>query len=85
VHELYYILFNQESQEVGMKILLNRAKCLNCGDIITSTHRYDWVSCSCFNDPTQPGCGIFVDGGNEYLRRGGNFEYMEDLSEYRED
>lgn len=47
---------NEERQ-----IILNRAKCLACGDIITSYHRHDYVSCSCRK--------LSVDGGQEYLRR----------------
>lgn len=27
---------------------LNKAKCLNCNDIIESTHRHDFVACSCY-------------------------------------
>jgi hypothetical protein len=49
-------------------IVVNRIQCLNCGDIITSQHRHDYVECSCGK--------VAVDGGHEYLRRTG--------SEYRE-
>jgi hypothetical protein len=53
----------------------NKAKCKNCGDILESKHRHDWVACSCFkNAPDNK--GIFIDGGNEYLRGGGAFENM---------
>lgn len=53
----------------------NRAKCTNCGDIIISKHRYDWVACKCFRDSTE--CtGIFIDGGNEYWRCGGKLENL---------
>lgn len=41
---------------------MNRAKCNLCGDVITSTYRHDFVSCSCGE--------IFVDGGNDYNRAG---------------
>jgi hypothetical protein len=41
-----------------------KVKCLKCNDIIDSTHRHDFVWCSCGN--------IFIDGGNDYLRCGGN-------------
>jgi len=41
----------------------NWAKCRKCGDVIESKYRHDFVMC---------GCGaIFVDGGNDYIRRGG--------------
>jgi len=39
------------------------AQCKLCGDIIESTHVYDFKFCKCG--------AIFVDGGKEYLRRGG--------------
>lgn len=39
----------------------NRAGCLDCGDVIESTHRHDFVSCSCG--------AIAVDGGPDYHRR----------------
>lgn len=40
----------------------NSARCMDCGDEIESTHRHDWVQCSCR--------AIFVDGGREYRRFG---------------
>ena len=52
---------------------LNRAKCKNCGDVIISRYRHDFVTCSCFR-PTEDNTGIFVDGGNDYCRAGGNFK-----------
>lgn len=60
-----------------LKIWKNRVQCTNCQEIITSTYRHDFVRC---------GCGtIFTDGGQEYIRRGGNFNYMNDLDEYFDD
>ncbi len=58
---------------MATKIIKNAAKCLKCGDIIESTFRHDFRYCSCQ--------AIFVDGGHDYLRRGGKFENIEDLSE----
>jgi len=43
----------------------NRIKCLDCGEILESKHRHDWVSCK---------CGNFVDGGHDYKRIGGNLD-----------
>lgn len=57
-----------------MKITLNRCKCRNCGDIIVSKTRHDFVMCSCQS--------IFTDGGNDYVRRGGDPDLIEDMSEY---
>lgn len=45
-------------------MLRNIAKCKKCGDIIESKHRHDYVVCSCG--------AIFVDGGHDYIRRGGD-------------
>jgi|694.fasta_scaffold118432_4 hypothetical protein len=38
----------------------NRAKCRKCGDIVWSTHRHDFTSCSCG--------AISLDGGYDYNR-----------------
>lgn len=45
-------------------MIRNIAKCKKCGDIIESKHRHDYVECSCG--------AIFVDGGHDYIRRGGD-------------
>ena len=45
-----------------MKIVKNRARCINCGDIIESTSTHDIKSCSCGS--------VTVDGGKDYIRRG---------------
>lgn len=55
------------------KIIRNRIKCLKCGDIIESLTVHDFRSCSC------EACS--VDGGTYYLRRVGNPEDWEELSE----
>lgn len=57
---------------MSSKILVNRCKCLKCGDVIESKSVHDWVSCSCG--------AIFTDGGTEYVRRGGEWELIEDMS-----
>ena len=50
-------------------------KCLKCGDLIISEYRHDFKWCKCEN--------IFIDGGDDYLRRGGDglkdesFEHVE--------
>ncbi len=55
------------------KIISNKAKCKKCGTLIESTHQHDFVTCNCG--------AISVDGGKAYLRRCGNLEDFEDLSE----
>lgn len=61
------------------KIVRNRIKCKNCGEVIESKSTHDWVCCKCFRESGGL-TGCFTDGGLEYLRRGGDFE---DLSETR--
>ena len=55
------------------RIKSNKAMCLMCHDVIESRSRHDWVPCTCG--------AIFVDGGLDYLRRGGNPAHIKDLSE----
>lgn len=43
---------------------MGKIKCLDCLDVIESTHRHDFVRCKCGES--------FVDGGDAYLRVGGN-------------
>lgn len=59
-----------------MKLLLNQAKCKLCGDVIQSTSIHDIKQCKCGS--------ISVDGGNEYVRRIGNLDAVEELSIYDE-
>lgn len=56
------------------KILVNKIKCKKCNEIIESIHTHDFKFCSC------GACA--VDGGKDYLRRCGNREDWEELSEY---
>lgn len=56
------------------RVLVNKAQCKLCGDIIESTHRHDYRGCKCG--------GIAVDGGHEYLRRtAGSLDNITELSE----
>lgn len=53
----------------------NRAKCLACGDVIESTYRHDFRSCTCGN--------LYVDGGLDYVKRGFlDLSKVEDMCEY---
>lgn len=56
------------------KITVNKIRCKKCGDIIESKSVHDFRSCKCGS--------VAVDGGHNYLRRVGNLEEWEDLSEY---
>lgn len=56
------------------KLIRNRARCKKCGDIIESKYRHDFVECKCGS--------IFIDGGLDYMRMGGNAEDIDNLSEW---
>jgi len=43
----------------------NRIKCAKCETIIESTYRHDFQPCPCG--------AVFVDGGQDYQRLGGEF------------
>ena len=58
------------------KIRVNKIKCRKCGNIIESTSVHDFRFCSC------GACA--VDGGIEYLKRVGEHEDWEELSEFDE-
>ena len=55
------------------KIISNRIKCKKCGDIIESKYTHDFKMCRCG--------AVGVDGGHDYLRRQGNPDDWEELSE----
>jgi hypothetical protein len=49
------------------------AQCSKCLDVLESTHRHDFVRCSCGNS--------FLDGGDDYFRGGGSLiSYIKDYS-----
>lgn len=57
------------------KIIVNKIKCKKCGDVIESKYTHDFKYCKCG--------AVCVDGGHEYLRRGGeSMDAWEELSEY---
>ena len=58
------------------RILVNKAQCSICGDIIQSNHRHDFKWCSCGT--------IAVDGGTAYLKRCGELNNYVELSEHEE-
>ena len=64
------------SENDKRKLVRNAAKCLECDEVIESTHRWDFVRCSCEN--------LFVDGGLDYVRRGFRTAKWESLCEYEE-
>ena len=52
-------------------ILRNAARCRKCGAVIESKHSYDKVPCKCG--------AIFVYGGKEFVRQGGNSRDIQSL------
>ena len=54
-------------------IVRNAAECADCHEVIESTHAHDFRSCKCGK--------IFVDGGKDYLRRGGDLNCIIERSE----
>ena len=55
------------------KIIRNRIKCKHCSDIIESISVHDIKFCSCGK--------VAIDGGKCYLKRTGNPNDWEELSE----
>lgn len=53
----------------------NIAKCRSCKEVIESIHVHDWVSCKCFAYEVG-NQGIFIDGGPDYWRCGGNLHNL---------
>jgi hypothetical protein len=51
----------------------NMARCKKCGDVIESKYRHDFVWCKCKS--------IFVDGGRDYWRGGGELEHFERIEQ----
>jgi hypothetical protein len=59
-----------------VRTIRNAAQCAKCGDVVESKSRHDFSGCSCG--------AIFVDGGLDYLRGGGNPEDFIPLYEWED-
>ncbi len=58
------------------KLVMNAARCKKCNVVCISTHVHDLRECKCKS--------MFVDGGNEYIRRGfKDVEHTEEMSLYK--
>lgn len=55
-------------------IVLNAARCMKCAVLCVSAHRHDYQPCPCG--------AIAVDGGQDYLRRAGKPEDIQEESVY---
>lgn len=71
-------LINLKMERCGVtdSIILNSIQCDYCGDVITSHHRHDYVSCSCGE--------VSCDGGRAYLKRSYNTIQGEGMLPYTE-
>ena len=59
-------------------LVRNAVRCIACGSVLESKHRYDYVKCHC---PNETSC----DGGLEYQRTFAmDLDLIEILSEYKE-
>lgn len=59
-------------------VVVNKAQCKLCGDIVESTHRHDFKFCKCGE--------IAVDGGKAYIKRSAkNLGNIIELSETYEE
>lgn len=56
---------------------MSKARCKNCEDIVESKTRHEWVCCSCFRLRIGMPHGFFLDGGDDYIRVGGNQDDIE--------
>ena len=63
-----------------IKIISNKVRCKKCNTIIESKYRHDFVGCKCWNKSNGKE-GVAVDGGQDYLKRSGDVDNCEDLSE----
>ena len=59
------------------KIIRNAVVCMDCNDLIVSHFRHDFKYCKCG--------AIFVDGGNDYLRCGGDLDKIIPLYKYADE
>jgi len=61
---------------MSKRLIRNAARCRLCNTTVESKSVHDWRGCACG--------AMFVDGGREYARWGGNPDEVEDLCEYGE-
>lgn len=59
------------------RLVKNAARCKSCGTVVESTHVHDFKWCACKK--------MFVDGGLQYIRRGGALDVIEELSVWVDD
>lgn len=60
-----------DDDDEEIKLIRNRCKCKECGDIIESKSVHDFVRCKCGK--------CFTDGGLDYIHRGGDCEPLDEF------
>lgn len=75
---IYLVATDELDEFLGYKnkILTNKIKCINCGNILESKTPNDFKRYSCGK--------VAIDGGHEYLKRIGNEEDYIELCEMNE-
>jgi len=61
---------------MALRLTKNAIKCASCLDEIESKYTHDFKRCKCG--------AVFVDGGLDYVRRGGDLDKIINLSVYEE-
>lgn len=74
----YLVVIDELDEFLGYKtkIISNKIKCINCGDILESKSPNDFKRCSCGK--------VAIDGGHDYLKRIGDDEDYIELSKVSE-
>lgn len=67
---------SRSREEPERVLICNKIRCLRCDTVLESTHRHHFNSCDC--DPY-----VAADGGLDYIRRVGDPNHYEELSEWK--
>jgi hypothetical protein len=65
-------LVTREQRLAETSVVCAGLQCLDCGEIVVSLHRHDWRSCKCGK--------VFIDGGRDYVRYGGDAQNMKHVT-----
>lgn len=70
-------IFSNKEEPKKEILLLNKAMCDNCHEVVRSKHGHDFVTCSCGN--------LSVDGGMDYCKRNFGEHGFTELSMYADE
>jgi len=62
----------REKRLAATSVVCTGIQCQACGEIVVSLHRHDWRSCKCGK--------VFIDGGRDYVRYGGDAENIKSVT-----